>query len=443
MLKIKILYLLLILKLSPDCLGFNLITTFYPEANSARRAEYYLCLKQNLKHPLIAHVHIFYENMPDQLPKIFSHPKIKLVPIVSRPSFNELFSYANVNLANQKIIIANTDIFFDSSLFKLNYYPLENKFFCLTRYNLPSYTGEWQRHIESHDAWIFQAPTRIKVPEHIKMGLPGCDIIIQRVACTTTGLEVSNPSLDIRCLHVHASDLRQHEDSYRKEFDNYPRIKLPFSHLCYPNLTWGLVQASSKIYLYAGNMSENYPNYHKFACISITKNNGTHLLYDARHKIPLTDNSVDVYQAEDVFEHIGYHYILGIINDIYRVLKPGGFCRISVPDYRCDILYERCLKDEHGKILFDPQGGGRYENGKVVDGGHLWFPKIENVKKLFDQSLFAKHGKINYLHYYDPAGRSITHPIDYSVCHVKRTPDHDPRVQNPYRAMSLVVDLYK
>lgn len=443
MVKIKFLYLYLFFIFSRVCISFELITTLYPEKNNERLSEYYFCLKQNLKHALIEHVHIFYENMPANLPKIFHHPKIKLVPITSRPSFNDMFSYANTELFGKKVIVANTDIFFEGSLFKLNYYPLSNKFMCLTRYNLPSYAGEWQRHVESHDAWIFESPTKISIPNHIKMGLPGCDIIIQRIACITKGLEVSNPSLDIKCMHVHASDLRKHEDSYRKEFDLYPRIKLPFSNLSQPNLSWGLLQNSSKIYLYAGDMQENHPNYPKFACISIKKNNSTHLLYDARHKIPLEDNSVDVYQSEDVFEHIGYHYVLGIINEIYRVLKPGGFCRISVPDYRCDLIYERCLKDENGKILFDPAGGGRYENGKVVDGGHLWFPKIELIKKLVEKSLFFEHGKINYLHYYDQKDHSITKPIDYSICYVKRTPDHDKRVQDPYRAMSIVVDLYK
>lgn len=423
--------------------SFELITTFYNEKNSDRLAEYYHCLEHNLRHALIDRIHIFYENPPSKLAGIFKHPKVNIVPITARPSFSDMFNYANTKLIGRRIIVANTDIFFDDSLFRLNYYPLENKFFCLTRYNTNTYQGKWERHVESHDSWIFQSPTKLSIPVHIKMGVPGCDIIIQRIACITKGIEVANPSLDIKCWHVHANDNRVHTNTYRKEFDNYPRIKLPFSKLNHPNLSWGLVQNSSKIYLYAGNMQDNYPNYGKFACISITKNNDTHLLYDARHKIPLADNSVDVYQAEDVFEHIGYHYLPGIIDDIYRILKPGGFCRISVPDYRCNIYDERSIKDEKGQIIFDPQGGGRYENGKVVDGGHLWFPKIESVRKLLEKTLFFNYGHISYQHYYDGKGKSITHPIDYSICYVKRTPDHDKRVQDPYRAMSIVVDLYK
>ena len=49
----------------------------------------------------------------------------------------------------------------------------------------------------------------------------------------------------------------------------------------------------------------------------------------------------------------------------------------------------------------------------------------------------------DYEIYYDENGNSVTKKIDYSKGYVIRTPDHDKRVQNPYRAMSLVVDLYK
>ncbi len=33
--------------------------------------------------------------------------------------------------------------------------------------------------------------------------------------------------------------------------------------------------------------------------------------------------------------------------------------------------------------------------------------------------------------------------IDYSKGYIYRTPDHDSRVKNPYRPMSIVVDCHK
>lgn len=214
-------------------------------------------------------------------------------------------------------------------------------------------------------------------------------------------------------------------------------------------LTWETIIQKSPLHLYAGNIVKNHSIYGDHPAnethvgLSLYKNNYNHIQHDITNPMPLPDNCVDSYQSEDVFEHIEYDFLPGIINEIYRVLKPGSFLRISVPDYRCDILYNRSLKDENGAILFDAGGGGRYVNGKVVDGGHVWFPTIELVTALLEKTDFFTQGTIEYLHYYDINGASITNPIDYSKGYVQRTPDNDPRVQNPYRGMSLIVDLYK
>jgi hypothetical protein len=122
------------------------------------------------------------------------------------------------------------------------------------------------------------------------------------------------------------------------------------------------------------------------------------------------------------------------------VLKKGGLFRLSVPDYQCDVLYKRSLKDDKGEIFFDPGGGGKYRKGKIVDGGHVWFPTYRLVKELLEKTEFKN---ITFLHYYDEQGNPVTKEIDYSKGHVKRTPDHDVRVKTPYRPMSIVVDCTK
>jgi ubiquinone/menaquinone biosynthesis C-methylase UbiE len=177
--------------------------------------------------------------------------------------------------------------------------------------------------------------------------------------------------------------------------------------------------------------------------LSSNKHNETHLIHDITKPIPLPNNSVDVYLSEDVFEHLDYNSLPTIINEIYRVLKPSGVLRLAMPDYRCDILANRSIKDKTGNIIFDPQGGGSFVNGKIIGGGHLWFPYYETTKALLQQTDFFKRGQINFLHYYNQKNKSITNQIDYDVCYVRRTPDHDGRVSKPYRAMSIVVDLIK
>jgi len=199
-----------------------------------------------------------------------------------------------------------------------------------------------------------------------------------------------------------------------------------------------------KIYLYAGDMSNQRRKDKPFIGLSLDNNNSIHIKHDVTKNMDLKDNSVDIYQSEDVFEHIEYLKLLELFNEIYRVLKPNGLFRLSMPDYRCDILYNRSLKDNNGNIYHDPDGGGNYDflNNKVEGGGHVWFPKYESVYEIFEKSNFDIK-KVNFLHYYDSNNNPIMKNIDYSMGYISRTPDNDNRVKEPYRPMSIVVDCYK
>ena len=203
------------------------------------------------------------------------------------------------------------------------------------------------------------------------------------------------------------------------------------------------IKNNKNIYLYAGDCINNKTNI-QFVGLSLENNNDTNIKHNVLNKMDINDNSVDIYQSEDVFEHIEYDKLCDVINEIYRVLKPGGLFRLSMPDYRCDVLYNRSEKNEKNEIIFDKGGGGDYdyENKKVINGGHVWFPKYELVKSLLDKTSFEQN-KINFLHYYDENNNSINKVIDYSKGHIERTPDNDIRVKYPYRTMSIVVDCYK
>ena len=160
--------------------------------------------------------------------------------------------------------------------------------------------------------------------------------------------------------------------------------------------------ARQKIFLYAGDIAQHTRKGPvAFVGLSLSRSDRRHLKHDVRKRIPLPDNSVSIYQSEDVFEHVEYDELLPIVNEIFRVLETGGLFRLSLPDYRCDVLYSRSEKDNDGRIVFDPGGGGAFRDGKVTDGGHLWFPNYESVAAVMRQSEFMKNGEVRFLHYYD------------------------------------------
>lgn len=205
-------------------------------------------------------------------------------------------------------------------------------------------------------------------------------------------------------------------------------------------ISFGDLRNRTEVKLYAGDIP-NLPEYGRdLVGLSLNKSDSRHIKHDITKPYPLPDEIAVSYQAEDVFEHIEYDKIVYVINEIYRILKPGGLFRLSVPDYRCDVLFNRTLKDEDGNMVFDPGGGGNFLDGKVINGGHVWFPNYDRVRELFEKSRF---NNVEFLHYYKNDGTFVVKEIDYSRGWIQRTPDHDERVRNPFRPMSIVVDAYK
>lgn len=196
--------------------------------------------------------------------------------------------------------------------------------------------------------------------------------------------------------------------------------------------------------LYAGRLSRHLPQFANYY-IGLTPffPSSRNVKHDATKPLPLPDNYLDLYQSEDVFEHIEYRRLVAVFDEIHRVLKPGGVFRLSLPDYRFDEYSRRSVRDENGSIVFDPGGGGLFKNGKVVQGGHVWFPTYELVKDLFDQSAFNARGSTDFLQYTASDGSFVMNPINFELGYVQRVPGNDKRVAQRPRPISIVVDAQK
>lgn len=205
---------------------------------------------------------------------------------------------------------------------------------------------------------------------------------------------------------------------------------------------WSTVRRMRTPKLYAGFLSRRLLQFKTHIGLALGTPTLRNIAHDVTQPMPIPDNSVEVYQSEDVFEHVPYDTLPAVFDEIYRVLKPGGLFRLSVPDYRCDVYVDRTIRDAAGNFLFDPGGGGSLVDGKVFDG-HVWFPNYESVRALFDKSRFASQGSVKFLHYTTADGHFVVRDIDYSLGHIWRTPDHDPRVRSPRRPLSIVADARK
>jgi len=57
-----------------------------------------------------------------------------------------------------------------------------------------------------------------------------------------------------------------------------------------------------------------------------------HIGHDLRHALPYADNSFEGVYSEHTLEHMYPSEALFMIDEVYRVLKPGGIFRCSVPN---------------------------------------------------------------------------------------------------------------
>lgn len=134
---------------SDDENRFTLLTTLYENIPDMRLKEYFDCLENNYLNPFIHQIHIFFETdkthdgaldyIKDNyriLYDLVKKTKFTIVVKSSRPTYQDYFEYANEYLLNKNIIIANTDIYFNSSLEHAYGIDMENKMFLLTRWSL-------------------------------------------------------------------------------------------------------------------------------------------------------------------------------------------------------------------------------------------------------------------------------------------------------------------
>ncbi|GFI09517.1 hypothetical protein IMSAGC007_01980 [Lachnospiraceae bacterium] len=206
--------------------------------------------------------------------------------------------------------------------------------------------------------------------------------------------------------------------------------------LPWQRITWESIVCKKNLYLYAGDIYSNFDKYPDAVCLSLTKHDYCSIQHDITKPYPINSESVDCYQIEDVLEHIEIEKVVQALNEIHRILKRGGYLRLSLPDYHAPILLDRSFLDCYGKPVYDPEGGGNFINGKVCGGGHMWFPTFELIQEILEKSAF---NRFKFYRYHDAYGKIHSQEIDYKKGYISRTKENDVRKED----FSIVVDCYK
>ena len=237
---------------------FVFMTMLYNEKNIDRQQEYITCLKHNLEHPSINHIHVLYDiesdNQSNNILAFLQKNKVSITYISGRATYGDFFNLAKESYPDKYIIIANADIFFDDSLRLLETFDFTDVFLALTRWNIrqacapilaDSQWNQEKKQLLGHhfnpatktsginslstDVWIFKSPLKKFEHDDIVLGTQWCDPCIVYQA-QKAGLKVINPCLTIRCYHLHQTNIRNWtwQDKPPK---NYPYSLLQYTFL--------------------------------------------------------------------------------------------------------------------------------------------------------------------------------------------------------------------
>jgi len=199
----------------------NLITTYYDSGNELRQNELKRCLLKNIQNKYIEKIYLLNNKIYNLnfINNIDKHNKVVQIQIYDdsnkRLKYSDAVEFINTKLPNSLCILANSDIYFNETLEKINYNNMNGKFYALLRYDEDSNGKKtlFKRfdipRDDSQDAWIFNSPLNVDLSLiDFNFGILGCDSILASVIHNNTSLNVSNPAYDIIITHVHQTEYR-------------------------------------------------------------------------------------------------------------------------------------------------------------------------------------------------------------------------------------------
>lgn len=185
-----------------------LYQNWYLDFNKNRQQELDECLRKNIDCKLISKIVLLGKR--DDLLYINNNFKniefITLLEHGTRPTYNNFFDEMGDSRIN---ILANSDIYFTDSL-KYVHEIREGECFALSRWDKKTDgTIVPFCHIDTQDVWVFAERPRTISGADFTLGMPGCDNKIAYLL-KRNEYKVYNPSIDIKCIHIHMTEKRNY-----------------------------------------------------------------------------------------------------------------------------------------------------------------------------------------------------------------------------------------
>ena len=205
-------------------------------------------------------------------------------------------------------------------------------------------------------------------------------------------------------------------------------------------------------YLYFGSLGQHERQFQipNFIGLALEPAHAREVKHDLADALPYPDDSIAKIQAQDVLEHLPFDKVSFVLDEIYRVLKPGGTFRLSVPDYRSPVQKRRSIYDARGRVIGDlMMGATSYFDAATGDArvrfsgdgeAHLWFPRYELITHLVLKSEIRK-ARIQFYQAFIDDHSYVCEPVPENEMFVQRAAPHDRRAGGA--PTSIIADFIK
>ncbi|NVM20706.1 MAG: methyltransferase domain-containing protein [Desulfobacterales bacterium] len=112
-------------------------------------------------------------------------------------------------------------------------------------------------------------------------------------------------------------------------------------------------------------------------------------LLDARVKLPFPDDTIDFIYSCHMLEHVHITEAINMLKDWYRVLKPSGYARLTLPDFEYAIQIASKKHEAKFPRAFDSPNGQAI-NFLFCDGQHKFAYAADVIEELASKIGFSK-----------------------------------------------------
>lgn len=208
----------------------HLITSFFnkkkynradDKLSSIRNNEYNECVIKNISSPYIIKLHLFIQDtysldiLNELIKDLEGKDKVVKIMFNKQPLISDFFDYSFKNLKGEIVMMSNSDIYLSNCNNKLikKFIIEDEDVFCLTRHeNEVDKSLIVNKKICSHDSYIFKSPINENIinDSKFKQNLKGSDNLLVFLF-QKYNKKTYNPCLQIKIIHKHKSDLREHK----------------------------------------------------------------------------------------------------------------------------------------------------------------------------------------------------------------------------------------